>query len=78
MKILLKISLVLTTIFLITACTSSEPVLPDTPSFKKGNQDGCTTAQGTYTKNSELFRNDADYQDGWFYGRRHCNPAQEN
>jgi len=61
---------------LFTACTSSTPVLPNTPSFKQGNVDGCTTAKGNYTKNSEMFRGNTDYQDGWFYGRKNCNPSQ--
>ncbi len=63
---------------LLTACTSSAPVLPDSPSFKQGNQDGCATAKGEYTKNSERFRGSADYQDGWYYGRKHCNPSRAN
>lgn len=76
MKTLLKLSLVSTLLLLISACTSSAPALPDTPGFKQGKHDGCTTAKGEYTKNSHLFKNDADYQDGWFYGRKHCNPSQ--
>jgi len=76
MKPLLNLSLIAMTPLLFTACTSSAPVLPDSRSFKQGNNDGCTTAKGEYTKNSEMFKGSADYQDGWFYGRKHCNPDQ--
>lgn len=76
MKKLLKLSLIAASLLLLTACTSSAPALPDSPSFKQGNHDGCATAKGTYTKNSEMFRGSADYQDGWYYGRKHCNPSQ--
>ena len=76
MKKIFNASLIVATLLLLTACTSSEPVLPNSPSFKQGNLDGCATAKGEYTKNSEMFKADADYQDGWFYGRKHCNPAQ--
>ncbi len=78
MKKLLNLSLITTSLLLLTACTSSAPTLPDTPDFKKGNHDGCATAKGTYTKSSQMFRGSADYQDGWYYGRKHCNPAQAN
>lgn len=61
---------------LLTACTSSTPTLPDSPSFKQGNHDGCATAKGEYTKNSSAFKGNSDYQDGWYYGRKHCNPSQ--
>jgi len=62
---------------LFTACTSSSlPVNAQTASFKSGSQDGCATASGNYTKNSDSFQNNKDYQDGWFNGRKKCNPAQ--
>lgn len=58
---------------LLTACKSAAPVIiPDSPSFKKGKHDGCETSKGTYTKRSKMFRNNADYQNGWFYGRQNC------
>jgi hypothetical protein len=66
----------ITGLFLLIGCTSSAPSLPDTPSFKQGQKDGCTTATGNYVKNSEAFDRDRDYQDGWFYGRKSCNPSQ--
>jgi hypothetical protein len=65
-----------TLVLLLAACTSSAPTLPDSPSFKQGNKDGCATATGEYTKSSEMFRGNADYQDGWYYGRKHCNPGR--
>lgn len=61
------------------ACTSSTPtapILPDTPSFIEGKKDGCTTATGVYTKKSDAFNTDGDYKNGWFYGRKNCNPSQ--
>ena len=45
---------------LFTACTSSAPVV-QSPGFKAGSQDGCATANGTYTKNSASFTNDKEY-----------------
>ena len=64
--------------FLFTACTSSSnlPINAETPSFKAGSQDGCATANGAYTKNSDSFQNNKDYKNGWFHGRKKCNPAQ--
>jgi len=60
----------------ITGCTaSSGPEISRTPDFALGKSDGCQTASGMYTKNSELFRNNKEYHDGWFYGRKKCNPA---
>ena len=40
--------------------------------YKRGIRDGCTTAQGDYRKSHRLFKNDADYNDGWFLGRNRC------
>ena len=48
------------------------PAAVDSPGYKAGYQDGCTTAHGEYTKNHELFKNDRDYYDGWFAGRSGC------
>jgi len=41
-------------------------------SFHNGMHDGCATAKGKYTKDAEHFRQEADYGEGWFYGRRKC------
>jgi len=74
---IIYISLIAAASLLFTACTSSSlPVNAQTPSFKAGSQDGCATANGAYTKNSASFNNDKDYQNGWFYGRKKCNPDQ--
>jgi hypothetical protein len=40
--------------------------------YKKGIKDGCTTAKGDYRKNHYLFKNNVDYNDGWFLGRNRC------
>jgi len=40
--------------------------------LKKGTEDGCTTAKGDYKKSHTLFKNDKDYNDGWFLGRNRC------
>ena len=75
MKLTIKIIVMGLLAGLFTACTSSEPRISNTPNFKVGQADGCTTAQGAYTKNSDSFQMDKEYQDGWFYGRKHCNPS---
>jgi len=75
MKKIINITLIATVSLLFTACTSSAPIV-QSPSFKSGSQDGCATATGTYTKNSDSFNNNKDYQDGWFSGRKKCNPSQ--
>ena len=74
----INVVVIATASLLFTACTSSSnlPINAGTPSFKAGSQDGCATAGGAYTKNSNSFQNNKDYQDGWFYGRKKCNPAQ--
>lgn len=76
MRKILNAILIAAVSLLFTACTSSKPAVPDTPSFKQGQQDGCNTALGAYTKNSDSFKMDADYKNGWHYGRKNCNPAQ--
>ena len=40
--------------------------------FKRGVQDGCRTASGTYTKDHEAFNADRDYRYGWGDGRLQC------
>jgi hypothetical protein len=76
MKKLINLLLVITGLLLFIGCTSSEPSLPDTPSFKQGQKDGCATATGNYVKDNHAFKTDRDYQNGWFYGRKSCNPSQ--
>ena len=74
---IINVSFVAVVSLLFTACTSSAPVVVQSPSFKLGSQDGCATATGAYTKNSHSFTNDKEYQDGWYSGRKNCNPSQE-
>jgi hypothetical protein len=75
-KILL---LMLLSLGVFTACTSSSTPavskIARSADFKLGQQDGCTTASGEYSKNRELFKNNTQYNDGWFYGRKQCNPS---
>ena len=54
--------------------TSAAPMIKSTH-YTLGQQDGCATAKGTYTKDSTLFQNNSDYEEGWFEGRRQCNPS---
>lgn len=78
MKKIINISLAVVTSLLLSACTSSSDVVPErSPNFKLGEKDGCVTATGNYTKNSESFKTDTDYKNGWFYGRKNCNPSQK-
>jgi len=74
-KTMITVSFVASSL-LFTACTSSAPVV-QSPSFKAGSQDGCATANGTYTKNSHSFSNDKEYQNGWYAGRKNCNPQSK-
>ena len=77
MKKIINITLLATVSLLFTACTSPDiPAVVESPSFKLGAQDGCTTATGEYTKDGAAFDNDKDYKDGWYSGRKNCNPAQ--
>jgi len=77
MKRIINTLLVMIAALLFTACTSSSVSAPvNSPSFKLGEKDGCATASGVYTKNSDTFNNDKDYANGWFLGRKNCNPAQ--
>ena len=75
-KKLINVALITGVSFLFTACTSSAPVMVKSPSYTLGEKDGCTTATGDYTKNSEAFKMDGDYKNGWFSGRKNCNPSQ--
>ena len=62
-------------ILILSACTGGSSAIPvsHTPEFIQGQNDGCRTADGEYVKNSEMFRTNMDYQNGWFYGRSKCN-----
>ena len=59
----------------------SEPVQTETVDlsqksqmFHSGMNDGCTTAKGKYSKDSTSYNDGSEYKDGWFYGRRKCQP----
>lgn len=66
----------MTLLFLLTGCGNHIPEhIVKSPSYQAGEQDGCATANGTYTKDSERFKTDTDYENGWFAGRRECNPS---
>jgi len=72
----LPLLLLISSSIFFAACTSSDvPMTPKSPMYKLGQTDGCTTATGAYTKNSENFRNNKEYEDGWYEGRRNCNPV---
>jgi len=82
----LKTILLITSVLLLTACTSSQLPVSEggyyhsgiyfgnnlSQYYKKGIQDGCTTAKGYYKKSHILFNNDTDYNNGWFLGRNKC------
>ena len=73
-------------LFLFNACTPKETPLDKggyyhsniyfgvdlSDSYQKGIKDGCTTAKGNYKKSHQLFKNDKDYNNGWFLGRNKC------
>ena len=64
-------------VMLFNGCTSSSGIdmSSQTPSFQQGAKDGCDTAKGEYTKDHSAFKQDQQYNDGWFYGRKKCNPS---
>jgi hypothetical protein len=77
MKRIILSMLTVGVVSLFTGCSSSSsaPMPPQTPDFKSGMNDGCTTATGEYIKDSEMFRTNSEYHEGWFYGRKKCNPS---
>ena len=84
-KRVLLSSLITISVSILTGCGKKAPEpkdpysvkIPDnmSESFKKGMEDGCLTATGEYTKNSDMFNSDEDYKNGWFAGRSKCNPS---
>lgn len=77
MKNIINILLIITVSFMFTGCTGSSLFIPEkSESFKLGEADGCATARGDYTKNTDNFNMDTDYKNGWFEGRKNCNPVQ--
>ena len=78
MKKIVTLSLVAVSAIFFSACTSSSGGInmeKQTPGFQNGASAGCETAKGAYTKDHNAFRTDMEYQNGWFYGRKKCNPA---
>jgi len=77
MKKITTLSLIAASVMLFSACTSSSGIDmgAQSESFQNGAKDGCETAKGIYTKNHNAFNQDTQYHDGWFYGRKKCNPA---
>jgi len=55
-----------------TGGVSTPAPVNNDPGYQAGYRDGCTTAHGEYKKNSELFKSDKNYYDGWFAGRSSC------
>jgi hypothetical protein len=45
-------------------------------SKREGIRDGCDTALGYYTKRHQRFRFDKEYYNGWFLGRKVCEPLR--
>ena len=80
-----KIALIIFTVTLFTACSSYiDPSynsyiykginfgVERNDAFKRGVQDGCLTASGTYRKDHESFNTSTSYRDGWGDGRLQC------
>ena len=76
LKKIVTVSLITASAFFSSACTGSGvDMAKQTPSFQNGATAGCETAKGAYTKDHAAFKADMEYQEGWFYGRKKCNPA---
>ena len=63
---------------LLAACAGA-PMEPDSPSYRLGFNDGCTTASGegsgvhkTPQRNALLYAQDPDYRAGWGSGHVFC------
>jgi len=68
--------ILLSIVILLSGCSSSKqprPISNHTYTYQQGYKDGCSTANGTYTKNHKLFNDNLEYHEGWFSGRRDCN-----
>jgi hypothetical protein len=46
--------------------------------YEMGIKDGCTTAEGTFTKNYYMSGKSKDYFDGWILGRSKCKQILPN
>ena len=74
-------TLLVGTVLLLAGCSSAHrgpaPRKPmdtsgKTSTYIRGAEDGCTTANGDYTKDHEAFNSNIEYHEGWFAGRRYC------
>ena len=70
---------IISSLLLFTACSNPKPRGPrpmntrgKSETYIRGAEDGCTTANGDYTKNHNDFNSDVEYHKGWFAGRRYC------
>jgi hypothetical protein len=78
MKKILTLGLIAASAVLFSACTSSSSGInmdEQTAGFQNGASAGCETAKGAFTKDYTAWKNDIQYQNGWFYGRKKCNPS---
>ena len=78
MKKIVTLAAVTVSAMFFSACTGGSGGInmnKQSPSFQDGAAAGCETAKGIYTKNHQAFKTDMEYQNGWFYGRKKCNPA---
>ncbi len=46
--------------------------------YEKGIRDGCTTAEGEFTKDYSMSSSSKDYYDGWILGRSKCKQKLPN
>ena len=65
---------VLVSALFFSGCSTPPDPITQTPAYQEGRADGCRTAKGDYTKDHEGFRTDTAYHEGWFAGRKACNP----
>jgi len=73
-------------LFLFTGCTSHDATSVKegfvyrgvyfgkhlSSAYKDGIRDGCETSRGIYHKSHIMFKNNNDYYNGWFIGRKKC------
>ena len=74
------------TLFLFAGCTSQDTASVKegftyqgiyfgkhlSSTYEQGIRDGCETSRGIYHKSHIMFRNNNDYYNGWFIGRKKC------